>query len=1116
MAKRPSIYLSAWNAAVMAIGVAVFCATIGSVWVIDYLSARSEQAFELNHDVGATHDDLRIINSLIRDVVASVDSWVQDGKIPAGDDDFAGTNAQIQKRLKSLDGRTNLISTSQLHSHYSELLNAAIGALSESDHAAAARSAEQMHTAYNALDKEIRQLHLAINAKQISPDSGWLFKNVPNVMYSVAILELCLVGAFLLFSRWQSRTILYHIEERDRAARALSRSETRLSTYLGMAADAVWECDTNGQLTSFSAGNIMHRDLLRQGVEPLLAKVAANMPVSGEATRLSNAWQRRTPFRSKIFSVTRENSPPVWLSISGDPQFEGGALSGYHGVIRDISQAIREREDLAQKHLALVQIVENSSEIFYRWDLEDGTLVKSYASPGMTRLVGYTPEELTGGLIKAAQFIHPDDREGWRRTVREGLSTGKPWEIETRIIHRDGSVRWVLERSYIRREGAKLIAEGFVADITNLKTLARDKAMLAEAVSQLDHGVFVVDTAKPDAPLIFVNDAFARITGYSREEMLGRNPRFLKGLDADPAAVERVNQDIAAGKSINLELLSHRKDGTVFWNEVSLSPVHEQGNRTSLYLGIVRDVTARREAAAELARAKEAAEEASRAKTAFIAMMSHEIRTPMNGVIGMASLLVEEPLAPSALQAAKTIRDSAQSLMRMLNDILDLSKLEAGKLGLENKPFALRVLLSETVQWMWPQASTRGLQLHLEASDDLPAALVGDEGRLRQILLNLLGNAIKFTEAGHVTLSVAPAQSDPSRLRFSVRDTGIGIPADRMQYMFKDFSQADQTIARRFGGTGLGLSICRRLVHQMGGQIGVESEEGKGSNFWFELALPEAKWADIAAESEAPFSNTIAMLQGRALRGLMAEDNPTNRLVAQRVAASAGIELDTVDDGAQAVAALSKCHYDFVLMDSHMPVMDGIAATKAIRALPGRIATIPIIGVTANAYKEAAEACYEAGMNDIVHKPFTKNILLAAIASATGITPRTEARIEDGETAADPFTFISDQFGADAVKPLVSIFVQDAQLRLADMRRAFEQDEPDLTRIRDHAHTLKSSAGQLGLFNTARVAADCESAAVLGLSDDARHALAIMESDFGVFCIMADERERGDGARAAS
>jgi signal transduction histidine kinase/CheY-like chemotaxis protein len=464
-----------------------------------------------------------------------------------------------------------------------------------------------------------------------------------------------------------------------------------------------------------------------------------------------------------------------------------------------------------------------------------------------------------------------------------------------------------------------------------------------------------------------------------------REKRFLKCDDADTDP--RVNADacrrVGVGSMIVTPLMNgDRVIGVFKAYSASKNAFNEsQMNTLQLVVGLIAEALYRAQAFSEKQMAQEEAQRAARAKAEFLANMSHEIRTPLNGIIGIADLLAELPLGEQQRKYTEIIRSSGQGLLTIVNDILDFSKIEAGKLSLEVIGFNLNTLVQTQVNLLETAAKEKNLIIMTQVDPSLQGHFGGDPGRIGQILLNLVGNAIKFTSAGYISIQVTPVEStDPlaQQVRFEVRDTGIGIPGDALQKLFQPFTQADGSTARRFGGTGLGLSISKRLAELMGGQIGAESEPGKGSTFWFTVRLSavekvaKAIKAELAVESvKNEISTSSSSQQDRSkCRILIAEDNSVNQMVALAQMKKLGYSAQAVANGKEAVDAFSTGSFDLILMDCQMPEMDGFEATRKIRELEaGSGRRIPIIALTANAMKEDEEKCLQNGMTDFISKP---------------------------------------------------------------------------------------------------------------------------------------------------
>ncbi|MEA1923755.1 MAG: ATP-binding protein [Pseudomonadota bacterium] len=619
--------------------------------------------------------------------------------------------------------------------------------------------------------------------------------------------------------------------------------------------------------------------------------------------------------------------------------------------------------------------------------------------------------------------------------------------------------------------------------------------LLYMALEQGANSIMITDL---DGDIEYVNKATCLMTGYSRNELAGKNPRILKSDEHEPSFYSEIWAVITAGQIWRGRIRNRRKDGALYWGEVFISPIRNQSGVISHFLAIKNDITERLAMERELKDALSQAEAANRAKSEFLANMSHEIRTPMNAVIGMSRLALESDLTPEQSDLISSVYSSATSLLSLLNDILDLSKIEAGQLTLEHNSFSLYSLLDTIRNTMQTLAYEKGVTLQIVTEcEALPDHIKGDELRLRQILINLINNAIKFTDKGSITFEVKllarQADSSKSTFNFSVSDTGIGIPAEKLLHIFDNFSQADSTTARKYGGSGLGLAISKQLVELMGGSLTVVSEVDSGSTFSFFVELEtEVDPFPGLVEKEEKFLQVQANI-------LLVDDHQLNRKLALLVLEKGGHQVTLAENGQQALEILAEKNFDLVLMDLQMPVLDGYHTTSVIRSfeagkarsevpedisekLQVRLAGshLPVVALTAHAMTGDRQKCLDAGMDDYLTKPFAPAEIFALINRFVSISGSSVAETENAlSVLSEDYLDEIPEGGAPLPEQVFQHFKKEYQLADEQVEHLIETSRKNLHEnlvllhkeceaesfvgIKKSAHALKGILLNMGL-----------------------------------------------------
>ena len=734
---------------------------------------------------------------------------------------------------------------------------------------------------------------------------------------------------------------------------------------------------------------------------------------------------------------------------------------------------IRNRETqrrIAQSEEALSLAVVAGNIGLWNLNLTSNVLTMS---PLHAKLIGLPATIDPRPMEDLYQVVHPEDRDALRANMGNAIVRHSPLDVEFRVVLPDGSERWLHDTgsAHYDADGDGVRMSGTVRDITDRKRaesevrLHRERLALAAEASNI--GIW---DWSPDKSEWFVSETSAAILGWP--------PGTLPTLDGwrerthpdDKRSVETFYQTKLADPSCshwNTEYRALHADGTTRWLLVTARVTRDADGTPTRLTGTHSDITETKEREHVLAEAKASADQANSAKSAFLANVSHEIRTPMHGIIGMTHLLADSALNEEQQDFLNGIEASAQSLLSLVNDMLDVAKIEAGKVRLDVQTFAMSELLNLVHQQVRAAAAAKTLKLDFIVAPALDVSFEGDIGRLSQVLLNLVGNAIKFTDTGTVTLHVSRdgGTADTPMLRFEVTDTGIGIPPSARASLFRPFHQVDSSGTRRHQGTGLGLAICKNLVQRMAGTIGVEANLPLGSTFWARIPLPVSHRKPVRISAlQLPTMTVKPIFIGRT--ALVVEDNEINQKILVARLIKLGFRLRVANNGQEAVDAVETFPFDLVLMDCQMPIMDGYEATERMRSSANpRIAALPIIAMTANAMSGERERCLEAGMNDFVTKPFDDARFITALQrclpSATAVSPPLSAVSE----VFDPEAFAKVTGGEPGVPnalatELLGLFESGTPAVVATITEGHRAQ--NWQTIRKAVHTLRSNAAYVG------------------------------------------------------
>ncbi len=914
-------------------------------------------------------------------------------------------------------------------------------------------------------------------------------------------------------------------EERGRAEHTLREERNRLTVLLDHLAVMVYGLDANGRFCLWNRECVR---ILGYTAEEVLGKTRVDL------------FQHMYPnaeYRSWVLSQVAsrqyrdlETAPTAadgstriiaWSNFSAEVRIPGLTVWAV-GV--DVTRRKQTEEALRENERLMNSVLGQLPGLAYRC-LADRSWTVLYAQGNFRPIGGIDAADLAAGRISYGDILHPDDADRCAQNVAEALARRQPYENEHRIFDREGNVKWILARGrgIFAEDGAFRYLDGLNIDITEYK---RIEAELRRANSRLDlavrgSNVGIWENDFPDGD--YENGNVHCINIF---EQLGYPPPAGATDFAAVATLYHPDDDLAVRGALRAyfngetpeyqaEFRALHRDGSYRWILTRGVAVRDASGKPVRFTGTRIDITDLKRIEAELRQAKESAEAANRAKSDFLANVSHEIRTPMNAILGMTELALDTPLTDEQRNFLTAVDSSANALLRVINDVLDFAKIEAGKLELDPAGFALRDVLDETLRAIVHRARRKGLELVCRVDADVPDGLFGDAGRLRQILLNLVGNAIKFTEEGEVAVSVrsqgsgvrgqetgirirksevrsqksevgdltpdsclltpdsCPLTPDSCLLEFSVSDTGIGVPHEMQEKIFQAFEQGDNSTTRRYGGTGLGLSISARLVELMGGEIAVESALGSGSTFRFAArfglrpsAGPTPPHA-LASETEDAGTATA-----RPLRVLVAEDNDLNRQVVQHLLTRQGHTVQIARNGREALAALEQGGIDLLLLDVHMPEMDGFRVIEVLRQREqGTGRRLPVVALTARSMKEDRERCLQAGMDEYLRKPLRRKDLVAAmarvLAGRPAIEPQPPLEAPPASGLLDADTLLTTCDGDPVLLgQMIAVFQASAPGELDRVGAALRTGNTD--EVREMAHKL---CGLVAAFSPAAAAA---------------------------------------------
>ena len=873
--------------------------------------------------------------------------------------------------------------------------------------------------------------------------------------------------------------IIHDLTEQKKSEKVLLESEERFFAFMDNSPVLAWMKKADSWQYTYS--NATHKQVLGLSREQVSGKTDFDLWPCDVATKLRQndidvaAAQRAMEYHEDL---TLPDGSLKQFLVHKFPFKTLGGDSFIAGTCIDITDLLQAQQALIESETRNRAVLNTAMESIISMDRK-GEILEF--NPAAEKTFCYRREDVIGKKLHDI-IIPPRLRYGHDAGFARYLHTG-----ESKVMDR------VLELTAMRSTGEEFPVEvsitasrelntplftGIIRDISERKA-AEDALRRSEKQFRIitENMTDLVCLHEPGGKIIYISPSVQDILGFKPEEVINTSPSHFIHPDDKDKFIKSVLAVLSGNQSIkNFEYRIRRKDGNYIWVDTGLRPIFNEENKVVEVQTVSRDITARKKTLRKLKKAKKAAEISSTAKESFLANMSHEIRTPMNGILGMAGLLTKTPLNEAQQKYLNIIDYSARNLLVIINDVLDLAKIESGKLILEEIPFNIQEVMQSTQQALEYKAEEKDTLLIVKSFNLSNPYVVGDPHRLTQILLNLVNNAIKFTSQGVVVIRTDILEETATHLNFliTVKDTGIGIPKEKQEIIFDGFTQADPHTSRNYGGTGLGLTICKNLVEKQGGRIWVESIPDKGSEFKFELAFRKAAPAQI--EEVISDTEPIDFSSVGHLHILLAEDNEVNQFLAKSIMQNWGFTIDVAKNGKEAVALAASRDYHVILMDIQMPEVSGIEATQLIRQLPDpQKANTPIIALTANALKGDAEKFISAGMNDYLAKPFEEGKLFQKI--VTNLTDSNSTQSKDTLKEKNTVTYFSNPAPIkvcdlsalqamangknDFLIKFFELFIQQVPPQVQRMQEAATQN--NWTAVANLAHQLKSNFDTLGI-----------------------------------------------------